>query len=194
MSDKKIQLRSGLIIGIIAVAALSRLIPHPWNFTPIAGIGLFGAAYFSKKSWAFIIPFAALFISDLLVNNIYYPIFFPEFYKGFTLLTSGWYYIYGSFALIILLGFFSLKKINILSLLGTSLLASILFFLVTNFGVWLTNPALFAQSPAGLMAAYVAGIPFFWNTLAGDLFYVAVMFGSYELIKQRYPALAFNKA
>lgn len=193
MNNNKIQLRGGIVIAIIAFAALSRLIPHPWNFTPIAAIGLFGAAYFSKKSWALIIPFAALFISDLLVNNIYYPIFFPEFYKGFTFMSAGWYWYYGAFALIIGLGFLTLNKVKPLSLIGTGLGASIIFFLVTNFGAWLASPTLYSTTPSGLLACYTAGIPFFWNTLAGDLFYIGVMFGSFEFLKNRYPNLAFTK-
>jgi len=188
--SNKIQLRNGAIIAIILFAAFSRLIPHPWNFTPLAGIGLFGAAHFAKKSWALIIPFAALFSSDLLVNNIYYPLFFPEFYKGFTLMSGGWYWIYGAFALIILLGFLTLKKVKTMNLLGTGLLASVIFFLVTNFGTWVAYPGMYPPTASGLMACYAAGIPFFFNTLAGDLFYITVMFGSYELLKQRYPNLS----
>jgi len=193
MKNNKIQLRGGLVIAIIAFAAFSRLIPHPWNFTPIAAIGLFGAAYFSKKSMAIIIPFAALFISDLLVNNIYYPVFFPEFYKGFTLMAGGALWQYGAFALIIGLGLLTLKKVKPMGLIGTGIGASILFFLVTNFGVWLSYPAMYGSTPAGLMACYTAAIPFFWNTVAGDLFYIGLMFGSFEYLKNSYPSLAFSK-
>jgi len=193
MNNNKIQLRGGVIIAIIAFAALSRLIPHPPNFTPIAAIGLFGAAYFSKKSWALIIPFAALFISDLLVNNILYPIFYPEFYTGFKLMSAGWYWMYGAFALIIGLGLLTLKQVKPLSLIGTGIGASIIFFLVTNFGHWVAYPAMYGSTPVGLLASYTAGIPFFWNTVAGDLFYIGVMFGSFEFLKNRYPNLAFSK-
>ncbi len=193
MNNNKIQLRGGLVIAIIAFAALSRLIPHPWNFTPIAAIGLFGAAYFTKKSWALIIPFAALFISDLLVNNIYYPVFFPEFYTGFKFMSAGWYWYYGAFALIIGLGFLTLNKVKPLALIGTGIGASIIFFLVTNFGTFLAYPSMYGTSFSGLLACYTAGIPFFWNTIAGDLFYIGVMFGSFEFLKNRYPNLAFSK-
>lgn len=193
MTKNKIKLRTGIIAGIIALAALSRLIPHPMNFTPIAGIGLFGAAYFSRKWLALIIPFVALWISDLVINNVYYPIVFPQYYEGFTLFTNGWYWTYGSFALIILLGFKTLKKIKPMNLLGSSLMASIIFFLVTNFGSWMTG-LLYAKTTAGLVACYTAALPFFWNTLAGDLFYVGVMFGAFALLQNRFPALSLRTA
>ncbi len=191
MTKNRISLRTGVIAGIIGLAALSRLLPHPPNFTPIAGIGLFGAAYFSRKYLAFLIPFAAMWISDLVINNVVYPIVYPEFYNGFTLFTNGWYWMYGAFALIIGLGFLTLKKVRPLPLIGTSLLASLVFFLVTNFGSWaISSGTLYAADSSGLIAAYTAGLPFFWNTIAGDLFYVGVMFGSFEWLRMRYPALS----
>lgn len=190
MVDNKLTLKTGVVALIILIAALSRLIPHPMNFTPIAGIGMFGAAYFSRKWLAFLIPFIAMWLSDLVINNIYYPIVFPQYYEGFTLFTSGWYWMYGAFALIIGLGYVLLKKVSAGNLLITSLLASCIFFIITNFGVWFTTPIYAGSGMAGLLAAYELAIPFFWNTLAGDLFYVSVMFGSYELIKTKYPSLA----
>jgi len=189
MTKNKIELRSGIIIAIIALAALSRLIPHPPNFTPIAGIGLFGSAYFSRKWLALIIPFAAMWFSDLIINNIYYPIIYPQYYEGFTFFTSGWYWMYGSIALIIFWGFKTLKKITPLNLLGSSLVASLIFFLATNFGSWMSG-LFYPKTVSGLVACYTAGIPYFWNTLAGDLFYVGVMFGAFALLQQRFPTLS----
>jgi hypothetical protein len=189
MTKNKIELRTGIIIAIIGLAALSRLVPHPLNFTPIAGIGLFGAAYFSRKWMAFLIPFAAMWVSDLVINNIMYPIMYPQYYQGFAFFTEGWYWMYGSFALIILMGFLTLKKVKPMTLFASSLMASVVFFLLTNFGTWLTG-TLYAKTAAGLMACYTAAIPFFWNTLAGDLFYVSVMFGAFAWVQNRYPTSA----
>lgn len=179
--NSKLNLRFGIVALMIVFAALSRLLPHPPNFTPIGGMALFGAAYFSRKYLAFLIPLAALLISDLVLNNIVYPRMFPEYYDGtFAWGVSPW--IYGSFILITLLGFGLLKQIKLPRLVGTSLLASSLFFLVTNFGVWASG--VYPKTLDGLMACYAAGVPFFWNTLAGDLFYVGVLFGAYALAQQ----------
>ncbi len=182
MNNSKINLRFGLIALLILVAALSRLLPHPSNFAPIAGMGLFGAAYFSKKYYAFLIPFAAYWISDMLLNNIIYT----QYYEGFQWMGSPW--VYASFALIIVLGFILLKKVTLNNLIVASLSSSVLFFLITNFGTWVSS-SLYSKTFSGLITAFIAGIPFFWNTLAGDLFYVSVLFGSFELVKSQYPQL-----
>lgn len=186
--NRKIDLRFGLIVAMIFLAALSRLLPHPPNFTPIGGMALFGAAYFTKKYWAFLIPFIALFISDLVINNLIYPIVYPEYYEGFTLFTTGWYWYYGAFALITLLGFQTLKEVKPTYLIGSSLAASVLFFLITNIGAWASG-MMYPMDASGLMASFVAGIPFFGYTIAGDLFYVAVLFGAFEMIEARFPQL-----
>ena len=172
-----------LLTAFILLAALSRLLPHPPNFTPIGGMALFGAAYFSRQYWAILVPLAALWISDLVINNV----LFAEYFNGFS-----WFgipVVYLSIILIALMGRQVLRKIKITNLLIASLLASVVFFLVTNAGSWWMDPT-YPKDGSGLLAAYVAGIPFFWNTLAGDLFFTAVLFGGYELVKQRFPAVA----
>ena len=94
-----------------------------------------------------------------------------------------------AFILITLVGFFLLKKIKLTTVIGAGLSASIIFFLVSNFGVWLGNP-MYPQNISGLMACYVTAIPFFGNTISGDLFYSAVLFGTFELAKHKFPKLA----
>lgn len=189
----KINLRFGFIAVAIFVAAISRLLPHWPNFTPIGAMALFGAAYFTKKHWAFIIPLVSLWISDLAINNIIMPITYPEYYQGFTWFTSSWMFVYGGFALIALFGMFSLKKINFITVVGSSLVASTLFFLITNFGSWTANP-MYPKTIEGLMASFTAGLPFFWNTVGGDLFYVGVLFGCFEFAKYRFPKLALARS
>lgn len=187
--NSKIQLRFGIISLMILAAALSRLLPHPYNFTPIGAIGLFGAAHFSRKYLAFLVPFLALWLSNLLLNNVVYANMYPELYgEGFIWFGSTAPYVYGAFVLIIGLGFLLLRKVKVTNLLVASLAASVLFFLVTNAGVWWGSP-MYTKDFASLMAVYTAGIPFFWNTLLGDLFYVGVLFGGYAWIKQQVPAL-----
>ncbi len=185
MQNQKINLPFIIISLFILLAAASRLLPHPPNFTPIGGMALFGAAYFSKKYWAFIIPFVALWLSDLFLNNVVYANMFPEYYNGFVWFTQGGIWIYGAFTLITLLGMSSLKKIKTKNILLSSLAASILFFLITNFGVW-AGSGMYPKTLTGLGACMAAGVPYFWNTLAGDLFYVGLLFGSYALIQARY--------
>ena len=157
-------------------AAFLRLLPHPPNFAPIAAMALFGGAYFSKKTFAFVIPLAAIFLTDLIIGIYSYA-----------------WIVYLSFALIVVLGIFMLKKVSVKKLLFTSLTASVSFFVITNFSVWALG-TLYPKTPAGLLASYTAAIPFFQNSLIGDLFFVGVMFGVYELVKHKVPALAKVKA
>jgi len=184
--NNKTDLRFGILAGMILLAALSRLLPHPHNFTPVGGMALFGAAYFTRKYLAFLIPIAAMWLSDLVLNNLVYAKMYPEFYSGFTWMGNLW--VYASFILIALLGFGLLQKVKPLRLLGASLGASTLFFIVTNFGVWIGGLT-YPKTWEGLVACYTAAIPFFWNTLAGDLFYVGVLFGAFAFLQNRYPAL-----
>lgn len=189
--SNKIQLRTGIISLMILAAALSRLLPHPYNFTPIGAMGLFGAAYFSQKYLSLLIPLLAMWISDLLLNNLLYARLYPEFY-GDNFVWFGSLWVYGAFAAIAGLGFLLLRRLSIGKLFLASLMASALFFLITNFGAWVAAPQ-YPKTGAGLLAAYVAGIPFFWNTLLGDLFYTAVLFGACEWAQRRFPALGLKQ-
>ena len=186
MSKRNISLRFGLIVLMIVLAAASRFMPHPPNFTPIGAMGLFGAAYFTKKYWAFLIPLLALWFSDLILNNVVYA----QYYDSFQWMGNVWVYL--AFALVVVLGFGLLKKVSPKNLLGASLAASVIFFLITNFASWLMPISPYPATFSGLMACYTAGIPFFWNTLAGDLFFTAVLFGSFELVQYRFPQLALR--
>jgi hypothetical protein len=177
MNEKKSLTPNFLVLTMMVLgAAFARLIPHPPNFAPIAAMALFGGAYFNKKTFAFIIPLAALFISDLVIGIYSYA-----------------WIVYLSFALIVLLGIVMLKKVSVRNLIVASLTASISFFLITNFGVWALG-TLYPKTPAGLMESYIAAIPFLQYSLIGDLFFVGLMFGVYELIKSKVPALSEAKA
>lgn len=153
------------IFMIIGGAAL-RVLPHEPNFAPIAAIALFGGVYLNKK-YAIILPLAAMIISD--------------FFLGFhdTLL-----YVYGAFLLTGVMGLWLRKHKNVGTVFGTALTSSLLFFLITNFGVWAQG--MYARDLSGLMQSYIMGLPFLRNTLLGDLFYTGVFFGSYEMIRSLY--------
>lgn len=171
---------------LIVLAAFARLIPHPPNFTPLAAIGLFGAAYLQRRWLIWMVPVLALFVSDLVLNNVVYS----AFYDGFTWFTSGWVYL--ALALVILVGSLLLRtNVSPQRIIGSSLSASVLFFLVSNFGTWATT-TLYPKSLAGLLACYTAGLPFFGNTLLGDLFFCGVMFGGYAWVLRSRTALVQN--
>lgn len=179
--------RNALLIGLIALAVISRIIPHPHNFTPIGAIALFGSAYFSQKWLAAVVPFVAMWLSDLFLNNVVYARMFPDYYDGFQWFGSLW--VYASFFLISLMGMVSLRKVSLLRIGGSALASSVLFFLITNFAVWYGS-AQYPQSLAGLAACYGMAIPFFSNTVLGDLVYAGVLFGVFEWVKSRYPQFA----
>ena len=162
MQNLKSQFTLQNVIGplvIIFFAVAMRLLPHPANAAPIAAMALFGGTYLNKK-YAVIVPLAALFISDLFL--------------GFH---ATMFYVYSAMLLVGLIGIYLRNHKNVQNILGASLLSSTLFFLITNFGVWAQGA--YARDIAGLFQSYVMGLPFFRNTIIGDLFYVGLFFGSY---------------
>jgi len=150
-----------LILGMIVLAVASRLLPHPPNFAPITGIALFAASKINKKLIAFFLPLVCLFITDLILGLSWINLF-----------------VYLSFGLISMMGML-VKRVSILTILGSSLL----FFIVSNFGVWLLY---YPLSLEGLVSCFTLAIPFFSNTLAGDLVYTALLFYSFSTIKKVY--------
>ena len=175
MTDKLTSTRFLVLCGLVLFAAFARFIPHPPNFAPIAAMALFGGAYFNNKKLAFIIPFAALLFSDLVIG-----------------LYEGIWVVYLSFALVVLIGLTLKDRIKLGNVALASVTASAAFFVVTNFGVWASG-ILYPQTFSGFIACYTAAIPFFHNTLLGDLFYTGVLFGVFELAKAKLPALSAIK-
>src|SRR4051794_18928488 len=141
------------LISAIAVAAALRLVPHPPNFSPIDAMALFSGAYLGRRVLAFVAPLAALLLSDLVLG----------FYPGFWIQNL-------TVALVVVIGWGALKHVSVPRVGAAAVASSILFFVVTNFGVWMIGD-MYPHSAGGLAACYVAAIPFFENTLAGDLFY-----------------------
>ncbi|MFN3876445.1 MAG: DUF6580 family putative transport protein [Flavobacteriales bacterium] len=181
---RTIDLRIATVTLLIALAAASRLIPHPYNFAPMGAMALFGAAHFRKKWMAFAIPFGAHWLSDLWFMRVVYPQHYAE--NALFAPESGW--IYGTYALIALLGLLTLRKVTVPRVIGSALGASAIFFIITNFACWPGNPA-YAQDLGGLMACYAAGLPFLQGTVLGDLFYSGVLFGAFALAERSIPAL-----
>jgi len=163
------------VLVLILFAAFSRIIPHPHNFTPVGGIAVFGSYFLGRKIWAFLVPLFSLWLSDLFINNVIYPIQFPQYYEGFKFFGSFW--VYGSFMLMIPIAWGLLSTFTLPRLALTGLSTASLFFLITNFGSWLNNP-MYPQDFSGLLTSYLAGLPFFQNTLIGDICYLSILFGA----------------
>lgn len=165
--QSRIVIISGMILGVALVRLLA--LPFP-NFAPIGAMALFGATYFKQRSLAFILPLTALFITDAII--------------GFHQIMP---FVYGAFVATGMIGLLLRNNVKTGHLALAGLASSILFFLVTNFGVWVTMPG--PKNMATLMVTYELGLPFFQYTLLGDFFFISVLFGSFALLKQRIPAL-----
>ncbi len=162
------------IIVLIFVAVLCRMLNHPVNFTPLGAMMLFGGVQAKRFKLSILIPFAALFLSDLYLNNfMYHSEQWTWFYKG-----APW--VYGAFVLVFLIGRIFQPKLG-LKLAFTAISGSIVFFLVTNFAVWYGS-TMYTQDTAGLVQCFVAALPFFQNSIFGDLIYSFAIFGIYEYI------------
>jgi len=146
------------VFGLILIAILTRLLPHPPNFAPITSIALFSGFHFANKRLALFVPLIAMFISDLFIGvHSFMPV------------------IYLSFLLISILSFY-MKSLSI----SNVVLASTLFFVMSNLGVWYFY---YPLTWAGLTSCFVLAIPFFVNALAGDLFYTSVLQFSFKKVK-----------
>ncbi len=151
-----------MVLVVLIVA--SRLMPHVWNVAPVAAAALLAGAVLPKK-WALAVPLLGMLFSDLLIG----------FYHWQVMLA-----VYGSFAVIGLMGAY-LKKFSTVKLVGFSLASSTLFFLVTNLAVWAAGDW-YPKTLEGLMMAYTLAIPFFRNTMLGDLMFTGALFGAWSVV------------
>jgi hypothetical protein len=164
------------LVSAILVAAVLRLVPHPPNFTPIGAMALFSGAYLGRRALAFAAPLGALLLSDLVLG----------FYHGMAT-------VYASVALIVVLGTIALKRVSPIGVGVAALASSVLFFVITNFGMWMFS-GFYPRTFAGLEACYIAAIPFFQNTVAGDLFYATLLFGGFRIAELLVPGLKAGQA
>ena len=156
---KKERNKNIVIASIIILAVLSRLVPHPPNFAPITGIALFSSKKINNKLFGVFLPIIPLFISDLFIGISFINIF-----------------VYLSFVIIYFLGSISSK-------IGVKLvfLSSVIFFILTNLGVWYLG---YPRNVEGLITCFTLAVPFFVNTILGDLFYSFIFFRSYKAAKK----------
>jgi hypothetical protein len=156
-------------MALVASATLARLIPHPPNFTPIGAMALFGGACVADRRLALLLPLAALFLSDLFLGlHVLIPV------------------VYGSFALNVLLGRWLRSRRTVINTAAGTLAGSVQFFVATNFACWLLW---YPHTVEGLVACYVAAIPFFHNTVLGDAVFATALFGTLAIAERGFPVL-----
>jgi hypothetical protein len=166
----KLNTRFFVITTLVVLAILTRVLPHMPNFTAMSAVALFGAAYYDKKIMAFLIPLSVMLLTDAAIG----------FYQGME-----WMYI--TFVLIILAGFFLRTKVTVPRLILLSVVSSLLVFIVSDFGVWIGS--LYPHTWAGFVTCYVAALPFLRNELLGDLFYCGLLFGAFYIAQIKFPKL-----
>ena len=160
------------VVSVIVAAVVARLIPHPFNFTPVGAAALFAGATIARKWIAFLVPLSAMFVSDAILG----------FHSAMPV-------VYGCFALTVCIGFSLRSRTRSpLALLGAATASATLFFIVTNFFVFATS-ALYPHTAAGLATCYIAAISFYGNQIAGDLVYTAVLFGGLAIAEDRFAAI-----
>ncbi len=176
------------VIFIVLIAALRVGINingqlHPLtNFSPIGAMALFGGAYFKHRPTSFAVPLLTLFISDVVLALTVYR----EYSHG--ILYSGWYWVYGAFALMVLTGRLLLRTATFRNVLLAALTITFVHWMVSDIGVWL-NGTTYPTTMAGWWACMAAAIPFERNFLLGTLFYCAIMFGGFEWVKKNWLAV-----
>lgn len=172
---KQIQSPRFIVLTLIVIAAaltrvLPLIIPHIWNFTAVGALAIFAGAQFRDKRLAFIMPLAAMALSDIFLGN------------GFSVL------VYSGFIAMVACGFLIRNKASTINIVLASFISASVFYLITNFALF--YPRYYSQDIAGIMTSYEAALPFFRNMLIGNLVYSAVLFGSFYLLSKRYPVLA----
>jgi len=175
-----IDTRFKVVVGFILLAVICRLIPHPFNFTPIAAMGLFAGVYISNKKLAVLIPIAAMLLSDVMLQLLHGNGFHDQMI-----------WVYGSIALIASLGFLLRGREQRQTIMVASLIGSILFFIITNFGTWAAG--YYPHTVAGLTDCFILAIPFFKGTIMGDLFFNLVLFGGFALVRWASPMVICKK-
>ena len=164
----------GLLV-LLAAGAFLRLIPHPWNFTPIGAMALLGgAALRGRPLLAFLLPLGSLLAGDILL----------EVFTGYGF-HAGMPVVYASFAFTVVIGIVvGSRRSTAPAIAGGAIASAVLFYLTTNYWMW-TVSVMYPPTAAGLVACYVAGLPFLGNQVAGDLLYSGVFFGAHAWMQRR---------
>jgi len=153
-------------IVMVLLGACARLVPHPWNFTPMMTIGLFAGSHARKVSTGVLATIFALALSDAVLG----------FYSGF-------WYVYAAALIPVFLGRLIRDRTGAGVIAAAAFASSLSFFFITNFMVWATG-SMYPHTTSGLWACFLAGLPFYRNQILGDAFYTAAIFGGYALIQR----------
>jgi hypothetical protein len=167
--------RTLLALALILLAAALRIASHPWNFTPVGAMALFSGAVLKDRRLAFAFPLLALFAGDVFIG----------FHKLIPI-------VYASFLINVAIGLWLRDRRTVARISLATLLGAIQFFIVTNFAVWQILGS-YPHTASGLATCYIAGVPLFWNTLAGDAAYAVLLFGGYALAERFIPALQASR-
>jgi len=170
--------RTLLALSMVILAAVLRIAPHPWNFTPVGAMALFSGAVLKDRRLAFAVPLLALFAGDLFLG----------FYK-----IQMMFVVYASFLLSVAIGLCLRRRRTIGPISLATLLGAVQFFVITDFALWVFSST-YPHTREGLIACYVAAIPFFFNMLAGDVLYAALLFGGFALAERTFPAFREHAA
>lgn len=174
--NKVLSPRMIFVLTAIAIAAMTRILPHPSNFTAVGAMALFAGATMSNRWLSLLIPAAALFVTDIFL--------------GFH---NTMWAVYGAMALTTMIGWMIRNRQNFITITGGSLIAVMLFFLITNSAMWVvgffTTGGFYSQNAAGLIESVVAGIPFLGNSLLSQLVYTGVLFGAFHAVRVYKPTL-----
>ena len=162
-------LRAAIAVLLVLLAAALRVLPHPWNFTPIGAMAIFSGSLFRNRWAAYLLPLAALLAGDLFVG--FHKLMFA---------------VYASFALSVAIGRWLARSRTVIRIGGAVFLGAAQFYVLTNFALWSIG-GFYPKTSAGLAACYLAGLPYFGNTLAGDALYAAILFGSFALAEKLLP-------
>ncbi len=158
------------LFALVTLAIVSRLVPHPPNFAFVAALGLFAGCY--SRGWACVgLPLLVMLISDSIGHL--FGIGGLGFYHASAMLG-----VYAGIAASGLIGMTLRNRVRPGRVITAALASSLAFFLISNFAVWASGTLAYAASPAGLVACYTAALPFLQYTVAGDLFYVGLTFGT----------------
>ncbi len=167
-------LRGAVIVTLITLSAVLRIVPHPWNLTPVGAMALFSGAMFRNRWIAFLLPLASLFAGDLFVG----------FHKLMLI-------VYASFAISVAIGRWLRENRSLARIGGAVFLGAAQFFVITNFAMWALG-GYYPKTGAGLASCFMAGVPFFWNTLGGDVLHAGILFGGFALAGKMLPALRLS--
>lgn len=181
MKNKKIYIL--LITSIVVFGVIARVLPHNANFAPMGAIALFAAAFYKRKALALAIPAIAWWLSDLYLNNTVYATS-----ENFTWFTYDQLFSVLALLSIVLLGALLLKSFNVAKVLVGSISASLIFFLISNFGVWMQG-FLYPKTWSGLVSCYTMALPFYKATFVSDLVFSGIFFSAMYFISK---AIASN--